>query len=527
MKKIVMFFCLIWLAQNASSQMLEVNSPTSDNLYTAVSVVPKFNPERLTLYVFGDNGLGYVSSDKCVSWKDLNIDPILKRSIRKAIWANDTMMVVSGGANNDLLKYSTDKGLTFKDMILPSGGQVLTISFMQKTFVLFHQATQLIRWNLKDNSFMVVTNHVSVQCPEFYDGTSTFGKPLVVSKKKIILKDGSPYYTYFMRKGSSYMFADWGITAPFHDLITSIATTPARDLLTFRGIVKDDNKKDKYVVYQGAFEPGASYMTPALVYFPDLAQEQYIKSSYIVPNSQAYWHCGGDDSGKNGFIIKAGTIIKSTPECSMNFVGLCAYLDDEARLGSSDNVVIVGSKGKIFSDRTDLAVPVIPETPKDDYVISDPKVKVGETALIQVSGSQKDLLYYLYKADQAVDVQPLTGTGDPLTFIYQPAASVVLTVMVKFEGKLFPLKDLANVTVETTGVKTVDLLKLSAFPNPCYNEITVESAERSNASLIDQAGRTVKQFMLDQGRNELSVADLKPGLYFLTTQKHIFKILKR
>lgn len=677
--------------------MLEINSPTVNDIYCAISVVPATNPEKLTLYVFGDNGLGYISNDKCATWQTINVDP-LHRSIRKAIWVNDTLMVVSGGTNNNLLKYSTDKGITFKDLTLSSGGQVNTVSYMARNFVLFHQATQLISWDIKNNTFTVVTSHVSVQCPEFYDGTSTYGKPLVVSKKTVQLGDG-PYSTYFVRKGySSYLFTDWGISAPFHDLITSITTTATRDLVSFRG------KTVGQYVYQGSFDPGQSTQTPALVYFPTLTKDQAIKSSCIVPKSQAYWHCGGDDFGANGFIIKAGAVIKTVPDFVFNFIAPCAYVSEEGTQGSSDNVVVVGSKGKIFSDRTDLSAPILPikddylvsdetvivgdsarvtvsgseinilykvykatetipvytflgdgkswsfkvltlvdatynitatrnsdvvklkdvasikvnplpvDPPKTDYVVSDPmvnagdsakvtvsgseigvvykvfeegtttpiiftfngdgkawsfsvltladknyfitatkgtaelklkdiasvtllvnidyvvsdpKVKPGETALIQVSGSQKGLEYLLAFNGELINFKAVIGTGGPIEMPYKAGESIVLQVYVKYGTKVAILKDLANVTVEPTGVITVDLLKLAAFPNPCYDIITVNSGERSTATLIDQVGRTVMQLVLDQGRNELSVADLKPGLYFLTTQKHVFKLLKR
>ena len=697
MKAITIFLAGFGLiVQSAFGQMLDINSPTTDNLNCAISVVPSMDSQELTLYIFGDNGHGYVSKDKCATWQELIIDPVSKRSINQALRVSDNLMIVSGGPENDLLKYSDDKGFTFQDLSLLSGGRVNSISLMTNALVLFHQAKQLTVWDTKTNSFSVVTTHINAQCPEFYTGTSIMEKPLVISRKPSTFLGEPPYY--FMRKGvGSEAFKAWGITAVIRDSITSITTTATRDLLSFRG-----TEVGKYV-YQGAFEPGGSNSVPVKTYFPTLTKDQTIHSSFIAPITQTYWHVGGDDFGKNGFIIKASTIIKTVADFSFNYVGACAFVDEYGTRGSSDDVIIVGDKGKVFSNRLDLSLPGVP---KSDYIVSDANVNAGDSvtifisgsevgilykvlevggttpihtftgdgkswqfatwaiadkdyciiatrsevevkfpdlaritvivnigydvsdakvnaqwiAVIKVSGSQKGLNYVLYSLGNQLPNSPsITGTGNPIEFSFEIHVSANVTVMVQYgsktvaltdvsavtinqipvppksdytvsdiqvnvgdsaivivsgseigvtykvfeesgstivavytftgDGKSWQFKvlalvnknyyiiayrdalearfaDLAVVTVKPNAVVTVDLNKLAVFPNPCYDQIVVTSAIRTNALLIDQVGRVIRELQLEQESNQFSVADLKTGIYFVKTQKHVFKILK-
>ncbi|MGL5890293.1 MAG: T9SS type A sorting domain-containing protein, partial [Bacteroidia bacterium] len=71
-------------------------------------------------------------------------------------------------------------------------------------------------------------------------------------------------------------------------------------------------------------------------------------------------------------------------------------------------------------------------------------------------------------------------------------------------------------------------VSLSAFPNPVNdNVLTIinnNNLQRA-AQLIDINGRDVLQFSLQQGRNEIDVSALSPGVYFLRSETEVLRIV--
>ncbi|MGL5889585.1 MAG: T9SS type A sorting domain-containing protein, partial [Bacteroidia bacterium] len=71
-------------------------------------------------------------------------------------------------------------------------------------------------------------------------------------------------------------------------------------------------------------------------------------------------------------------------------------------------------------------------------------------------------------------------------------------------------------------------VSLSAFPNP-VNDNVLTIVNNNNlqraAQLTDVNGRDVLQLSLQQGRNEIDVSALSPGVYFLRSETEVLRIV--
>jgi hypothetical protein len=604
MKKLLLFLAFFGLlVRMASGQVLEVNSPTKNNLYCAFSSSASSESEDITLYVFGANGLGYVSKDKCASWQELVVDPSQQRSIRSSIMVNDTLLLVAG--DNNLLKYSNNKGVTFKDLSLPDTSPVIGLACSGDS-VLFNHEKSLTCWYLKTNTFKSSTDHLKASENQTCLFLSSYLATKVVTRSVLIISSTTKVLHF--RVKTAYPWA-WGQLNPSYDSICSLDATDRYTLISLQG------KKVGQYVYEGYLTPETpdSRSKFAYRYFPELTQSQTIKSSFVTRAHNNFWHVGGDNTGKNGFIIKDGVIIKKTPEFILNFVTSACYVDPKGNSNKSDEVIMVGNNGKIFSNRLDLKEAAVINAPKDDYLVSDPSVNFGEdatvtvsgsevgvtykvfeegsgnlifsflgtgqawnflastkisrnynisasrdnsevflkdiakveiimrtdyvvsdpkvvsggTATINVSGSQKGLSYYIYDPVGNLVADMITGTGEPINFLVKVTENTTFLIRVNYGNQINDFPDHAVVTVWPLSVRTIDLSKLAVFPNPCDDQITISSYENISATISNISGQVIKIFQLEQGVNSLSVTDLKSGIYFLTTQKNVFKLIKQ
>lgn len=81
----------------------------------------------------------------------------------------------------------------------------------------------------------------------------------------------------------------------------------------------------------------------------------------------------------------------------------------------------------------------------------------------------------------------------------------------------------------TLSVSESQTAKVAVYPNPATEQLTLEGfAMGENVSVIDQTGRTVKQFKITQQAQTITVADLASGVYQLKAQSGgVFKFVKK
>jgi hypothetical protein len=70
-------------------------------------------------------------------------------------------------------------------------------------------------------------------------------------------------------------------------------------------------------------------------------------------------------------------------------------------------------------------------------------------------------------------------------------------------------------------------LQISAFPNPFAGELTINSFQNLNVSILDVTGRVLESRHLQPGLTRISTTGLKPGLYFLKADKTAIRLIKK
>jgi hypothetical protein len=356
----LVFFGLI--AQITVAQVLEISSPTSTNLNTLINVAPKDGVGSPTIFIFGDAGVGYVSKDKAKSWQQLNIDPIKKRDINLATRVNDTLLFVSGGKENDLLKYSTDNGATFKDFVLPKESQfpvcsILPINNWDNSIVAFvHQSNIFSFWHdyrSMGAGWIVQAAAMGRDGVFTYLGGSIEGDYITTFARMIVhgTSGDSPRFGIMMiqLKPPGYNFQLYPGEGT-SDSITSVSPSyKGVCVTTAYSPVEYTYNNEKFHTYEQVINPTVDPAFTNRRPLPELGKDFAIKSSLITPPHAQYWHVGGDVNGKNGFIIKDGVIIKRVQSSGLNMI---INVSDN----STDAILAVGNNGKIYSTRTDLAL---------------------------------------------------------------------------------------------------------------------------------------------------------------------------
>lgn len=369
MKNLLFLAFFGFITQIATAQVLEVNSPTTVNLKCAINTPAAGGVSAPTIYIFGEQGLGFVSKDKCQSWKQLDIDPIKKRTINLAAKVNDTLIFLSGGKENDLLKYSTDNGETFKDFpfeALDASGKlhdipicaIIPMDNWYYSIVAFMQVNQFAIWQ----DFRFMNSGLPVQGYGFngqYTNFTYLGG----------CKNGS-YITTFARatgSGTSGDYSMFGVATVYlkppglgaevdvfsggssYDSITGISTFQKKCLTAFHSTKGYSQYENGVYNYEAITSPttGVTSFTERRP-FSELGKEFSIKSSLITPPHSLFWHAGGDVNGKNGFIIKDGVIIRRVQSSALNMI-------IDLSNGDVDGMLAIGNNGKIYSTRTDLA----------------------------------------------------------------------------------------------------------------------------------------------------------------------------
>jgi hypothetical protein len=117
----------------------------------------------------------------------------------------------------------------------------------------------------------------------------------------------------------------------------------------------------------------------------------------------------------------------------------------------------------------------------------------------------------------------------------QPGDSLVYTVYVhaiKDSGAnhhFYHTRKIVCKSAVITGIDDNPEMKkaMSAFPNPCQNNLTINSQQYSIVSLVDMSGRVLKEIELNPGNNQIDVSGLNSGMYFLRDGEETVKIVKR
>jgi hypothetical protein len=433
MKKIVFLAFFGLLIQTAFSQVLEINSPSKDDLHCAFTWASSDNIDNLVIYVFGANGSGFVSDDKCFTWRKLVIDQERERDIFSALKVSENLIIVSGDENNDLLKYSSNDGETFYDLILPSSKEVLGISLFGK-YVVFSHKNSLTYWDFITDTFYSISDYISDSYPEFYSLASDNFNIRLIGKKEDLTKK----YFFLTNSVSSSFEGDWGVSPHFKDSITSFSINKGYSLLSFSGV------NEGAYAYEGVYSPYNSQIE--YNYFSDLKRGQHVKASFISLFRNNLWHVGGDLEGENGFIIKSGEIIKSLPDHALNSINNCGYTDPRGYCNLSDDIIIVGNEGRIFSNRLDLALAENSDL-ISDYTVSDTVIYAGDSATIFVSGSEKGVTYKVFEPDSNYPLFVFEGDGSPWSFSQFIICDTEFYILASKEDTEVILSDMAFVEV--------------------------------------------------------------------------------
>ena len=86
---------------------------------------------------------------------------------------------------------------------------------------------------------------------------------------------------------------------------------------------------------------------------------------------------------------------------------------------------------------------------------------------------------------------------------------------VDLDGK-FSYSQVKNIRSSTNTVSSKSNVVI--YPNPVRDVMNITNLESSNytARIVDMGGRVIKSFVMRNGQNQIDVADLKSGIYFIS-----------
>jgi len=375
LRSILAFFGLV--AQMAAGQVLEVKSPTIHNLNCVITHIPVKGSTDLNIFIFGDQGEAYVSRDKAQSWQRLDVDPIQKRNIKVAARISDKIMFVAGGSDNRLLKLSTDDGETWQDFVLPDPDGVTSIGFLRTLNQ--HPSTPPEWRDLKGTLFVQessLPNEAVGWFPEYtsepyigklWDGYD-HSRGVIFAKGRILAQspDIDSLFTRFIiydDRDDAYQVINFSFNVSSDNLrfswTRSLYNFKVTTIDSYDGIallsLNNDNCLDPNYFIPGRYNWETQlngfktdHFPSTYRNFPELGANVSIKSSAISHANKLFWHVGGDKYGQNGVMVSEGVVTKF-PDFSLNEMKDCSY-------NGIDAVIAVGNYGRIYSNRTDLAL---------------------------------------------------------------------------------------------------------------------------------------------------------------------------
>jgi hypothetical protein len=116
-----------------------------------------------------------------------------------------------------------------------------------------------------------------------------------------------------------------------------------------------------------------------------------------------------------------------------------------------------------------------------------------------------------------------TGNGDSYSFtdIISTGVSTYYyrLKMIDSDGRI----QFSNIVrINNTGAKE----KLSVFPSPSNNLITVSCGRQQQASVLNNTGQLIQRISLINGSQTINIATWNPGIYFIKTKEGVLKFMK-
>jgi hypothetical protein len=133
--------------------------------------------------------------------------------------------------------------------------------------------------------------------------------------------------------------------------------------------------------------------------------------------------------------------------------------------------------------------------------------------------------YVQYSKDQKkwddvtfIDSKSSGGTNEKYSYIYTgmlPSENYFRLKQVDLDGK-FSYSQI-KILRSTKQVSSVES-NVVIYPNPVRDIMNITNLESSNytAKIVDMSGRVIKSFVMRNGQNQVDVASLKSGIYFIS-----------
>jgi hypothetical protein len=234
-------------------------------------------------------------------------------------------------------------------------------------------------------------------------------------------------------------------------------------------------------------------------------------ASYGTPNGS----CGS-------FTIGACHALTSALVCSAAFVG-----QNSATVNATNAVFgdpCVGTGKRLYVEATYGSI-----LPLTLISFTSKKIEQDKVILNWRSDHEMNSSYFVIERSEdavlfeATGSVTATGNGGSYSFTDIISASVSTYYyrlkMVDSDGRT----QYSNIVrINNTGTKE----KLSVFPNPSNNFITISSGRQQQASVLNNTGQLIQKIVLINGSQTINVAAWDPGLYFIKTEESVLKFIK-
>lgn len=159
------------------------------------------------------------------------------------------------------------------------------------------------------------------------------------------------------------------------------------------------------------------------------------------------------------------------------------------------------------------------------------KIEQGEVRLTWLSDNEINTSHFIIERStdgilfEAVGSVPAAGSGKnsysfnnmipniPATYYYR-------LKMIDMDGK-FKYSAIARINNSDA------IIKLSVFPNPATEFITIISGKKQEAFITNNTGQSIKNILLIRGNQTVNVAAWPTGVYFIKSEEGVVKFIKK
>jgi len=78
-----------------------------------------------------------------------------------------------------------------------------------------------------------------------------------------------------------------------------------------------------------------------------------------------------------------------------------------------------------------------------------------------------------------------------------------------------------------TTINDVNETDVAIYPVIFHSDFTINSTENANCKMFDVSGKNVRSFSVGIGRNQVLTDDLAPGIYFISLNNSMFRLIKK